>query len=190
MRISFRWVATGLLLVASLPAFATNDRGALGKRCLASIAENGTPAAGLKETMGVAMGGSGWLFQYGAPDGATWSCQVCDDGDPAAECGSMGLMLTLKPATGEPHQVPAELDRKCVFYLSKEVKPRDDNRFIAHEIAARVKATPRHTDTRYVWDMSLDDQAYRCVIRKSDASFRVEQQVGEEWKPIAAGIMW
>ncbi|HET7844304.1 MAG TPA: hypothetical protein VFL14_09155 [Xanthomonadales bacterium] len=190
MRATIRLFAMGLLLAATLPAFATNDRAALGKRCHAAIADNGVPAAGLKETMGVAMGGSGWLFQYADPAGATWSCQVCDDGDPAAECGSMGLMLTLKPASGEPKQMPAELDRKCVFYLSKEVKPRDDGRFIAHEIAARVKATPRHTDARYVWDMSLDDQSYRCVIRKSDGSFRVEHQQGEEWRPIAAGIMW
>jgi hypothetical protein len=190
MRAMYRLIATGLLLAATLPVAATNDREPLGKRCLASIAENGTPAAGLTETMGVAMGGSGWLFQYADPNGATWSCQVCDDTDPAAECGSMGLMLTLKPASGEPHQVPAELERKCVFYLSREIKPRDDDRFIAHEIAARVKATPHHTDTRYAWDLSLDDKAYRCVIRKSDASFRVEQQDGAEWKPIAAGVLW
>jgi len=122
---------------------AANDRGALNKRCLTAISASGTPAAGLKETMGVAMGGSGWLFQFGAPDGATWSCQVCDDDDPAAECGSKGLMLTLKPASGDPRQVPAELDRKCVFMLQKEVKPRSDGRFIAHEIVRERDARDR-----------------------------------------------
>ena len=178
-----------LALLACGAATAANDRGALDKRCRVAMGENGA-ATGLKETMAVAMGNSGWMFQYGTPDGGTWSCQACDDDDPAAECGSKGLMLSLRPATGESKQVPAELDRKCVYMLQKEVKPRSDERFIAHEIAARVKVSPRHNDTRYVYDMSLDDGSYRCVIRKSDGSFRVERQEGEEWRPIAAGVFW
>jgi len=190
MPATLRFLVVAALLLAAATASATNDRAALNKRCLASIAENGVPAAGLKETMGVDLAGSGWLFQFSDPAGATWSCQVCEDDNYEAECGSKGLMLTLKPATGEPKQLPAELDRKCVYMLQKEVKPRDDARFIAHEIAARVKVTPRHNDTRYIYDMSLDDGSYRCVIRKSDASFRVERQEGEEWKPIAAGVFW
>ena len=178
-----------LALLSCAAAEAANDRGALDKRCRAALSENGV-AAGSKETMAVAMGNSGWLFQYGTPDGGTWSCQVCDDGDPAAECGSMGLTLSLRPAEGEMRHVPAELDRKCVYMLQKEVKPRTDERFIAHEIAARVKVTERKNESRYLFDMSLDGGSYRCVIRKSDGSFRVERQEGEEWRPIAAGVFW
>ena len=54
----------------------------------------------------------------------------------------------------------------------------------------RIQITPDHTDSRWVYQMKLDDGQFRCVIRKSDCSFRVERQEGDDWRPIAAGVMF
>ncbi|MBL8272347.1 MAG: hypothetical protein JNJ74_00965, partial [Xanthomonadales bacterium] len=74
--------------------------------------------------------------------------------------------------------------------LQKEVKPRSDTRTIDHAMAARIQSTLTQTDARTVYAMQLDGGSYRCVIRRSDGSFRVERQEGEEWRPIAAGLFY
>lgn len=176
--------ALSALHAANAPvAAAAATKEQLHERCLAAIESNDVARASVKETLGVQMGEAGWMWQFTAADGGVYSCQVCDDGNPAAPCLSMGLRLAYRPKDGELQEMPAELDRKCVSAVQKEAKPRSDDRFIAHEIAARVSTTPAHTDKNWVYNVSLDGAAYRCVIRKLDGNFRSERQEGEEWRP-------
>lgn len=171
---------------------AGNTQAALHQRCVAAIAASGQPAdlKTLKQTT-IPMGESGFLFQFAAADGGTFTCQICDDGNPANHaCGSIGLELSWRPKDGELQRLPAELDKKCTYFLQKEMKPRSDTQFINHEIASRIHVTPDHSDKSWVYQMELDGNPYRCVIRKSDGNFRVEGKKGDEWRPIAAGVLF
>jgi hypothetical protein len=185
------WTLVALLGAGiSAPAVAAGQS-ALRDRCTAAIDASGQlpTSKGLKETA-IPLGDQGFLFQFTATDGAVYSCQVCDDDNPAMPCGSMGLELSFRPRDGELDQLPAELERKCRGALQKEVKPRSDTRYIDHAMAARIQSTLTQTDARTVYAMQLDGGSYRCVIRRSDGSFRVERQEGEEWRPIAAGLFY
>jgi hypothetical protein len=178
-----------LLLIGLIDSALAAD---LHARCVAAVAANGVVSgAGVKETMAVPMGENGSLYQFTDPSGGVFSCQVCDDDNPANHaCGSMGLDLSYRPKDGELRRLPAELDKKCVYFLQKEVKPRGEELMIDHAIAKRIQVTPNHTDTRWFYQMELDGKPYRCVIRKSDGNFRVESQKGDDWRPIAAGTMF
>jgi hypothetical protein len=185
-----------LALILLLPLHTANAAGntqaALHQRCVAAIASSGQPAnmKALKETT-IAMGESGFLFQFAAADGGTFSCQICDDGNPAVHaCGSIGLELSYRPKDGELKRLPAELDKKCTYFLQKEIKPRSDTRFIDHAMVQRIHVTPDHSDKSWLYQMELDGNPYRCVIRKSDGNFRVEKQTGSDWRPIAAGTLF
>jgi IS1 family transposase len=180
------------LVAFEVPALAAGTQQVLHDRCIAAIVDSGQPAdrKALKETT-IPLAESGFLFQFADPDGGTFSCQICDDGNPAVTaCGSIGLQLSFRPKDGELKQLPAELDRKCTYFLQKEIKPRSDQRFIVHDIVKRIQVTAEHTDTRWVYQMQLDGNPYRCVIRKSDGTFRVEKQNGNDWKPLAAGSLF
>lgn len=180
------WLALGFA------GAATADPAALRTRCLAAIGDGGVPvvAAALKETLSVATGEHSHLFQFTAPDGGVFSCQLCDDHDPAAGCPTLGIDLAYRPASGELRRLPAELDRKCLFDLQQELGTPEERLAIKHDVVARVAVEPSHTDSRYVYDMTLDGTDYRCVIRKSDGSYRVERREGEAWRPLAAGVYW
>ena len=116
---------------------------------------------------------------------------ICDDGNPANHsCGSIGLELTWRPKEGELKRLPAELDRKCAYFLQKEMKPHEEALLIDHAIVKRIQVKADHTETRWVYKMELDGNAFRCVIRKSDGNFRVERQNGDDWRPIAAGVLF
>jgi hypothetical protein len=181
-----------LLALHATTALAAT-KAALHDRCTAAIAASGQPASikALKQTMAVSLGESGFLFQFTDKDGGAFSCQVCDDGNPAVHaCGSIGLELSYRPKAGEMQRLPAELDKKCTYFLQKETKSRASGEFIDHDIVKRIHVTPDHTDTRWVYQMELDGNPYRCVIRKSDGSFRVEKQTGGDWRPIANGVFF
>ncbi len=191
MRYRFAWLSVALIGAAASGPTHAAGQAALRDRCTAAIDASGNapPSKGLEETA-IPLGDQGVLFQFTAADGGVYSCQVCDDDNPAMPCGSMGLELSFRPRDGELEQLPAELERKCRGALQKEVKPRSDTRYIDHAMAARIQTTLTQTDARTVYAMQLDGGSYRCVIRRSDGSFRVERQEGEEWRPIAAGLFY
>ena len=184
-----------LILMHSLTTTAHaagNTQSALQQRCVAAIGASGQPAniKALKQTT-IPMGESGFLFQFTGADGGTFTCQICDDGNPANHaCGSIGLELSYRPKDAEMQKLPAELDKKCTYFLQKEIKPRSDTQFIDHAIAARIHVTPDHSDKSWVYQMELDGSPYRCVIRKSDGNFRLESKKGDEWRPIAGGVLF
>jgi hypothetical protein len=135
-----------LLLLLTLPDVhaAGGTQAALHQRCVAAIAASGQPAntKALKETT-IPMGESGFLFQFAAADGGTFTCQICDDGNPAVHaCGSIGLELSFRPKDGELQKLPAELDKKCTYFLQKEMKPHGEALFIDHAIVSRIHVTP------------------------------------------------
>lgn len=161
----------------------------LRERCLTSIEASEVPAkrATLKETL-MDLGNGHYMFEFKQPDGGSFFCQICDETNRTIDCGTLGLRLVHRPAGGESRDLPAELDRKCVYFLQKEmVSPR---REIDFDMVQRIKITPDHTDTRWVYQMSLDGGEFRCVIRKSDGSFRVERHESDDWRPIAAGTLF
>lgn len=189
-------IASILLPALHASAFAAGVETTLHDRCIAAIAASGQPAdaKALNQTMNVPMGEQGFLFQFTDAAGGTFSCQVCDDGNPAVHaCGSAGLRLSFRPKDGEGKDLPAELDKKCAYYLQKEVNQSAGKRgepFIDHALMQRIQISADHTDTRWVYKMALDGTSYRCVIRRNDGNFRVERQNGEDWRPIAAGILF
>jgi len=160
-------------------------------RCLASVKESGLapdPKA-LKETA-FEIPTPNYMFEFKQADGSFF-CQVCDTVEAPADCPDLGLRLSFRPATGEARDLPAELDRKCMYVLQKEAQPRNAGPpVIFRSIVERIQIRPAHTDARYVYLMDLDGGEYRCVIRKSDGEYKVDRHQGEEWRPIAAGRMF
>jgi hypothetical protein len=169
---------------------AAGGKAAMRQRCLAAITASGEPAAPKPSAENAYDAGPGnYLFEFKQPDGGSFFCQICDDLDDRTQCLSLGLTLSHRPAQGEQRQLPAELDRKCVTYLQKELGPTGSME-INKSLVERIKVTPSHTDARYVFRMDLSMDEYRCVIRKSDGNFLVERHTGAEWRPIAAGVMF
>jgi len=189
-------IASSLLLALHGQAFGAGVETTLHDRCTAAIAASGQPgdANALKQSMNVPMGEQGYLFQFTDAAGGTFSCQICDDANPAVHaCGSMGLELSYRPKDGEMKRLPAELEKKCVYFLQKEVNQRAHpgaDPFIDHALVQRIHSSAEHTETRWVYNMALDGDAYRCVVRKNDGNFRVEKQTGADWRPIAAGVLF
>jgi len=173
---------------------AASLQSTLHERCVAAIGASGQPAdtKALKGST-IPLGEQGFLFQFTDAAGGTFSCQTCDDTNPAAAgCGTMGVELSYRPKDGEMKRLPAEIDKKCTFYLQKEIALRSggNNPFINHDVVQRIHISADHTDTRWVYNMELDGNAYRCVVRRNDGSFRVEKQTAADWRPIAAGSMF
>jgi len=187
---SARYFLAFLVMVLGAGAVQAEGKAALRDRCLKAIAGSGQAADASKFTeTATSLGDSGFLFQFASAEG-NFFCQICDDSNPELDCGTLGLMLTFRGKEGEARQLPAELDRKCLFHLQREVGDRSGRLTVRHDLVERTKVTPAHTDARWVYNMSLDDQQFRCVVRKSDGSFRVEQQQGAEWRALAAGILF
>lgn len=185
------FLLTVLLFVVGMGEAHTEGKPALRDRCLKSIAASGqTSDTGKWIETATPLGDSGFLFQFAAPDGGHFFCQICDDSNPAIECGAMGLILNYRGKSGEAKQLPAELDTKCVYYLQREVGDRSGRLKVQHDLVKRTKVTPAHTDARWVYQMALDGEQYRCVIRKSDGNFRVEHQTGADWRVLAAGVLY
>jgi len=163
----------------------------LAERCLAAIADSGQPAqrAALREAA-TQLSASRYLFEYKDTAGGTFSCQVCDESDPKVNCGIMGATLSYTPEGGAAKTLPAELDRKCVFHLQDKLKPDDDGQFIDHSLVRRIRVSPAHTESRWVYRLDLDGREFRCVIRKSDGSFRLEGRGSGDWTPLAGGVVF
>ena len=105
-----------LSMFSALALAAGDNQAALHDRCVAAIAGSGQPAdsKALHETT-IPMGESGFIFQFADAAGGTFSCQICDDGNPAVHaCGSIGLELSYRPKDGEMKRLPAELDKKSL----------------------------------------------------------------------------
>ena len=169
---------------------ATQDLQArLDQRCLKAVADSGqasTPSQWKRQAH--AMGAFGYLFMYDQADGQ-FICQVCDELAPGSSCASMGTMLSFKPTEGGAKTLLSELDLKCVDSLQRRIKDSDEKQFIDTEIVKRIVVTPMHTDARWAYRMVLGDEEFRCVIRRSDASYVVERKRGNDWQGISAGRM-
>ncbi len=182
----FAWLAAHAAFAAA------PSRADLHNRCVAAIAASGQPAKSnaFKETV-IPMGESGFLYQFTEPDGGAFTCQICDDTNPANHaCASIGLELSYRPKDGEMKRLPAELGGKCTYFLQKELRPPGATPFIDHAMVKRIHVTEDSTDSRWVYKMELDGKDYRCVVRKSDGSFRVEAQKGNDWKVLANGVLF
>ena len=180
------------LLAAHVAFAAGGTQAALHNRCIAAIAASGQPAntKAFKE-MTVPMGESGFLFQFTEPNGDVFTCQICDDTNPANHaCGSIGADLSFRPKDGEMKKLPAELGGKCSYFLQKELRQPGASPFIDHEMVKRIHVTEDSTDSRFVYKMELDGKNYRCLVRKSDGSFRVEAQKGDDWNVLANGVLF
>jgi len=187
---AIRFLLAAFLLLAGNGVAQAVDKAALRDRCLKAIAASGQAADASKFTeTATPIGNNSFLFQFAAADG-NFFCQISDDMNPELDFGAMGLILNFRGATGEARQLPAELDKKCLYYLQKEVGDHTNPLDVRHDLVERTKVTPAHTDARWVYQMQLDDQSYRCVVRKSDGNFRVEHQEGAEWRALAAGILY
>jgi hypothetical protein len=187
-------VAFGIIMLApgaanAQKAEASSVKQALRERCLAAIAANDPSAkpSTLDETIGMDSGGGHYLFELKQANGARFVCQVCDEANRNVDCGMLGLRLAYQPAGGETRDLPAELDRKCAYFLQKEVTRSPA---INRAVIQRIRITPDHTDKSWLYMMNLDEKEYRCVVRKSDGNFRVEAKNGDTWRPIATGILF
>ena len=186
-------LVVGMTVVAHVIANAqkaeASVKQSLRERCDAAIAANdpAVKAANLKETIGMEAGGGHYLFELKQPDGARFVCQICDEANPSIDCGTLGLRLAYQPPGGDTRDLPAELDRKCAYFLQKEVTRSPA---VNHAVVRRIRITPDHTDRSWLYMMVLDEKDYRCVVRKNDGNFRVEAKTGDTWRPIATGILF
>lgn len=185
-----RFLLTLLVCLVGAGAAHAEGKADLRDRCLKAIAGSGqaADASTFSETATPILDNA-FLFQFAAADG-NFFCQICDDSNPKLDCGSIGLILSFRGKDGKTKQLPAELERKCLYYLQKEVGGRGGVSSIRHDLVERTKVTAAHTDSRWVYQMALDQEQYRCVVRKSDGNFRVEQQQGADWRALAAGILY
>ena len=187
-------LAVGIIILAPGAANAqkteaSSVKQALRERCNAAIAATDPSAkpSTLQETIGMDVGGGHYLFELTQADAARFVCQVCDEANANVDCGRLGLRLAYQPAGGEVRDLPAELDRKCAYFLQKEVTRSPA---IDRAVIQRINITPDHTDKSWLYMMNLDTKDYRCVVRKSDGNFRVEAKSGDTWRPIATGILF
>ena len=189
-------LAFGMMIAAAagangqkLEVEGSSVKRSLRARCDAAITANdpSIKPSTLKETIGMESSGGNYLFELKQSDGGRFVCQICDEANPNVDCPTLGLRLGHQPAGGEMHDLPAELDRKCAYFLQKEVTRSPA---VNRAMVQRIRTTPDHTDKSWLYMMNLDDKEYRCVVRKNDGNFRVEAKNGDTWRPIAAGILF
>ena len=102
----------GVLIVFSAGVADADDPGAkksspvtvkqtLRERCLASIESSEVPAkrTTLKETA-MDLGSGHYMFEFKQPDGGSFFCQICDETNRSIDCGTLGLRLSHRPASG------------------------------------------------------------------------------------------
>ena len=181
-----------ILVLMSLPTLAFSAvKDDLRERCLAAIESSGAGAkrSELKATVMDLPGGK-YMFEFKDAAGGSFFCDICEDNNPKVQCGTIGLRLMHRPKDGEADDLPAELDKKCTYFLQKELSENKSAMDVNHDLVKRTTITPAHTDTRWVYKMGLDGEEFQCVIRKSDGSFRVERKQGEDWRPLAAGTLF
>lgn len=188
----------GGALLASLKQSVTPEelgreaqvREALVARCRRAAAESGKTADAAKlESAVTPLSASRILVQLTDAQGA-FTCQVCDDTDPGVNCGTMGLQLSHKGADGQSLNLPAELERKCAYYLQKEISTASDGSFIDHALVKRITTREVPNDKRFVFEQEVDGQQFRCVIRKRDMNFQLERRTPDGgWRGMTAGIM-
>lgn len=162
----------------------------LEARCAAAVTASGqgADAKALKKKV-TPLSASRILVELSDAKGS-FVCQVCDDEDPKVNCGTMGLMLSYRGADGSNLNLPAEIERKCVGSLQKEVMDDDAGVFIDHDIVKRIVTREIPNDKRYVFEHQLDGETYRCVVRKGDLNFTLEHQGGDgEWHGLVGGIL-
>ena len=182
---------------AEAKASSTGLASALAARCDAAIkssAFDGKPVTEWSKYKRTEeqVAASQYVFKYTEPAGSAYDCRVCDDLDPKINCGfSFGALIAYRLADGTEGRVPAELERKCIGALQKQLKDPDDKQFVDLALVARISAVAAHTDKSYVYQMSVKDQSaqYRCVIRKRDLSYSVEQKRGDDWRGLVGGAM-
>jgi hypothetical protein len=181
-----------IVILLFLPMLAFSAvKNVLHDRCVAAIDASGmnVKAKDLKESV-MDLPGGRYMFEYKDAEGGSYFCDICDDHNPAVQCGTLGLRLVYRPKEGAAKDLPAELDKKCMYYLQKELSETKSALDVNHDLVKRISITPSHSDKRWVYKMGLDGEEFQCVIRKSDGNFRVERKQGDEWRPIATGILY
>ncbi len=195
--------AEALAAAALEPSAADKAREAhlektLGERCDAAIRSasfDGKPGAEFSayKRSGKKASESQYVFDYAEPSGSAYNCRVCDDLNPSVNCGfTIGALIAFEAKDGTNGRVPAELDRKCVGALQKQLKDPSDPRFVDVELVNNIKVDAAHTDKSYVFNLRIKDDAnrYRCVIRKNDMSYSVESSAdGRDWRGVVGGRM-
>jgi hypothetical protein len=170
----------------------------LGDRCDAAIRSasfEGKPSVDFSayKRSGKKASESQYVFDYSEAGGSAYNCRVCDDLNPNVNCGfTMGALIAFEAKDGSNSRVPAELDRKCVGALQKQLKDPSDPRFVDIELVNNIKVDAAHTEKSYVFNLRIKDDAdrYRCVIRKNDMNYSVESSAdGRDWRGLVGGRM-
>jgi hypothetical protein len=171
-------------------SFSTQIQSQLDARCVKAIEQSGqTNSSAQWQRKVMPFSQSHFQFDYAQADG-TFSCNACDDLNPTGGCSALGVLLSFKPSTGDSKKMPAEFDQKCVHALQRKLKDPSDKKFIDYGLVKRIQVSAQHTDTRWAYMMKIDTDEYRCVIRRSDWAYTVEERAGANWTGIAAGRIY
>lgn len=134
-----------------------------------------------------------YLFEYKQSQKQQYTCRVCADNDEGLNCGfMMGALVEFTAPDAGALPVPAELDRKCVGALQKELQGRQSQQFVDHALVKRIAVLPIHTAKSYVYQLTVapTQDLYRCVVRKKDLTYQVDRVDGDgHFSGMAAGVM-
>lgn len=185
-------------LLASLASTITADekaalagrRGRVEARCDAAVlasGHGGDPARLRRKVTQLSAGR--FMVELGS-DAGTYICTGCDEMDPKLQCGSMGVRLSFQGSDGQRVELPAELRRKCEYSLQHAVKSPTSRTFIDQELVRRIRTREVPNDKRYVFEHQLDGVDYRCVVRKSDLNYTLDERRADgSWRGISTGSL-